>query len=202
MRGRYSLLSRASHGLGARHRGDCGGQNRCRACLNGPIDLSDSASPVTSLRPHRRPPCPSGLPLCPRQPFTTLVGDSPRYSPTQCGSTEPPTLRDALAPLRRYGHPPAPTPAGNCPPRASHFPGGQRTTVGGGMQIGRAPALSRPESHLQIIWVNPDVCRLLANNLGCWQINVGSKPRILSVNLGRKSRCLQAEAPMFAGRYK
>jgi hypothetical protein len=30
---------------------DCGGQDRCRACLNGPIDLTDSAQPVISLRP-------------------------------------------------------------------------------------------------------------------------------------------------------
>jgi hypothetical protein len=69
------------------------------------------------------------------------------------------------------------------------------------MQIRCAPALRRPESRLQLIWVGPDVCRLLANNLGCLQINVGSRRRILSVNLGRKSGCLQAEAPMFAGRY-
>jgi len=54
---------------------------------------------------------------------------------------------------------------------------------------------------LQTIWVGPDVCRLLADNLGCWQINVGSRPRILSVNLGRESGCLQVGAPMFAGRY-
>jgi hypothetical protein len=48
---RYSPVGRTSHGLGARHRGDCGGQGRCRACLNGPDDLTDSAQPVTSLRP-------------------------------------------------------------------------------------------------------------------------------------------------------
>ena len=34
-------------------------------------------------------------------------------------------LRD-LRPLRRYGPTHAPTPAGDYPPRASHFPGGQR----------------------------------------------------------------------------
>ena len=48
---RYFPVGRALHGLGARHRGDCGGQDRCRACLNGPLDLTDSACPVTSLRP-------------------------------------------------------------------------------------------------------------------------------------------------------
>jgi hypothetical protein len=65
--------------------------------------------------------------------------------------------------------------------------------------------LSKPpcESNccLQVIWVRPDVCGLLANNLGCSQINVGLRPRILSFNLGRKLRYLQAEASMFAGRY-
>ena len=50
-RGRYSPVGRASHGLGARHRGDCGGQDRCRVCLNGPFDLTDSPQSVTSL-PH------------------------------------------------------------------------------------------------------------------------------------------------------
>jgi hypothetical protein len=48
---RYFPVGRASHGLGARHRADCGGRDRCRACLNGPLDLTDSAQPVTSLRP-------------------------------------------------------------------------------------------------------------------------------------------------------
>ena len=47
---RYSPVGRAAHGLGARHRGDCGGRDRCRACLNGPYDLTDRARPVTSLR--------------------------------------------------------------------------------------------------------------------------------------------------------
>ena len=49
-RERYSRVGRASHGLGARHRVDCGGQSRCRACLNGPNHLTDSVQPVTSLR--------------------------------------------------------------------------------------------------------------------------------------------------------
>jgi len=39
----YSPVGRASHGLGARYRGDCGGQSRCRACLSGPDGLADSA---------------------------------------------------------------------------------------------------------------------------------------------------------------
>jgi len=47
---RYFPVGRATHGLGVRHRADCGGRDRCRACLNGPIDLADSAQPVTSLR--------------------------------------------------------------------------------------------------------------------------------------------------------
>ena len=70
-----------------------------------------------------------------------------------------------------------------------------------GLQIGGAPVLPQPESRLQIIWASPVVCRLLADNLGCWQNNVGLRPPILSINLGRKSRCLQAGARMFAGRY-
>jgi hypothetical protein len=41
------------------------------------------------------------------------------------------------------------------------------------MQIGCGPALQRPESRLQLMWISQDVCRLLA------------------INLGRKSRCLQ-----------
>jgi hypothetical protein len=90
-RERYFALGRASHGAGARHRADCGGQDRCRACLNGPLDLTDSASPVTSFRPHRRPPKPPRLPPLRRQVFTTLVGDSPRDSPTKRVSAEPPT---------------------------------------------------------------------------------------------------------------
>ena len=53
--------------------------------------------------------------------------------------------------------------------------------------------------HLQIMWVRTDVCRLLSINLGCWQNNVGLRPPILSINLGRKSRSLQVGAPMFAG---
>ena len=48
---RYFPVGRALHGLGARHRVDCGGRDRCRACLNGPFDLTDSAWLVTSLRP-------------------------------------------------------------------------------------------------------------------------------------------------------
>ena len=48
-RERYSPVGRASHGLGARYREDCGGRDRCRACLNGPDDLTDSRQPVTSF---------------------------------------------------------------------------------------------------------------------------------------------------------
>jgi len=46
------------------------------------------------------------------------------------------------------------------------------------MQIGCAPVLPQPERRLQIIWVGPDVCRLL------------------SITLGRKLGCLQAGARM------
>ena len=54
-RERYSRVGRASHGLGARHRVDCGGQSRCRACLNGSDDLTDCAQPVTSFQPAADP---------------------------------------------------------------------------------------------------------------------------------------------------
>jgi len=47
---RYFSVGRAPHGLGARYRVDCGGQDRCRTCLNGSIGLTDSDQPVTSLR--------------------------------------------------------------------------------------------------------------------------------------------------------
>ena len=89
-RGGYSPVGRASHGLGARYREDCGGRDRCRACLNGPLGLTDSAQLVTALRPAAGH-YPPGL--CPfrRQMFTTLVGDSPRYSPTKRGCAEPST---------------------------------------------------------------------------------------------------------------
>ena len=94
---RYFPVGRAPHGLGARHRGDCGGQDRCRACLNGPIDLTDFARSVTSLRPAAGHYTPPGL--CPfrRQVFTTLVGDSPLYSPTKRGFAEPSTTTNTGA---------------------------------------------------------------------------------------------------------
>ena len=55
----YSPAGRASHGLGARYRCDCGGQSRCRACLNGSDGLTDSAQPVILLRLAARLPTPS-----------------------------------------------------------------------------------------------------------------------------------------------
>jgi hypothetical protein len=63
---------------------------RCRACLNGPLALTDSAQPVTSLRLAASHYTPG---LCPfrREVFTTLVGDSPRYSPIKRGRAEPST---------------------------------------------------------------------------------------------------------------
>ncbi len=56
-RERYFSVGRASHGLGAWHREDCGGQSRCRACLNGSDDLTDSAQLVTpsTRRRHHIP---------------------------------------------------------------------------------------------------------------------------------------------------
>ena len=90
-RERYSPVGRAAHGLGARHRADCGGRDRCRACLNGPNDLTESAQPVTPPSIPCRSLHPPGLCHFRRQVFTTLVGDSPRYSPTKCGFAEPST---------------------------------------------------------------------------------------------------------------
>ena len=86
---RYFPVGRAPHGLGARHRGDCGGQDRCRAFLNGSDDLTDSARPVTYFD---SPPAPNTLlPPFHRQVFTTLVGDSPRHSPNKRRFVEPST---------------------------------------------------------------------------------------------------------------
>ena len=63
---RYSSVGRAPHGLGARHREDCGGRDRCRACLNGPDDLADSHRVVTLPRRSERRSAPrTGDPLTP-----------------------------------------------------------------------------------------------------------------------------------------
>ena len=72
---RYFPVGRAAHGLGVRHRADCGGQDRCRACLNGTIGLADSAQPVTSLRSAAEHPYPRARLPFRRQVFTTFVGD-------------------------------------------------------------------------------------------------------------------------------
>jgi len=45
--GRYFPVGRAAHGCGARYRGDCAGQSRCRACLSGSDDLADSVQSFT-----------------------------------------------------------------------------------------------------------------------------------------------------------
>jgi hypothetical protein len=85
---RYSPVGRASHGLGARHRVDCGGQSRCRAFLNGPDDLTDSAQPVTSLRPAADLTpfgfSPSPVPRLhhPRWRFSTLFTENARVPET------------------------------------------------------------------------------------------------------------------------
>jgi hypothetical protein len=42
----YLLSGRATHGLGAWQRLDCGGRGRCHACLNGPDGLTDSTHNV------------------------------------------------------------------------------------------------------------------------------------------------------------
>jgi len=89
---RYFSVGRATHGLGARHREDCGGQSRCRACLNGSDGLTDSSQPVILLRLAAHLPTPPGLYPFQRQVFTTLVGDSPRYSPTKRRFAEPSTF--------------------------------------------------------------------------------------------------------------
>jgi hypothetical protein len=54
---------------------------------------------------------------------------------------------------------------------------------------------------MQTIWADPDVCRLAAANLGCWQCNVGRGGRMLSVNPSRNWRCLQVEGRMFQGEH-
>jgi hypothetical protein len=51
------------------------------------------------------------------------------------------------------------------------------------MQIGCAPALLRPESRLQIIWVGPDVCALVASNVGPVAGIVVPGYRIVAVNV-------------------
>ena len=51
------------------------------------------------------------------------------------------------------------------------------------------------------MWAGPDVCGLLADNVGSLANNLGPMPRILSANLGWKSRCLRVGPRMFAGRY-
>ena len=52
------------------------------------------------------------------------------------------------------------------------------------------------------MWASADVCGLLAVNLGSLANNLGPAPRILSINLGQKLRCLRVRPRMFAGRYK
>ncbi len=83
-RERYSPVGRAPHGLGARHREDCGGRDRCRACLNGPNDLTDRTQPVTSLRSAANPttfwhsPVPEPRIHHPRWRFSALFTDKAR----------------------------------------------------------------------------------------------------------------------------
>ena len=88
---RYFPVGRALHGLGARHREDCGGRDRCRACLNGPNHLTDSAQPVTSLRPAADL-ITFWLSPSPSPEFTALAGDSPRCSPEKRAFQKPFTV--------------------------------------------------------------------------------------------------------------
>ena len=87
---RYSPVGRASHGLGARHRVDCGGQSRCRAFLNGPDQLADRAYLVIPVTPCPPPKTPPVHPLQ-RRVFATLNGDNPRHSPNKCSFSTPST---------------------------------------------------------------------------------------------------------------
>jgi hypothetical protein len=98
-RGGYSPVGRASHGLGARYREDCGGRDRCRACLNGPLGLTDSAQPVTSLRPAADIII-FWLSPSPSPEFTVLAGDSPRCSPKKRAFRKPSTFMPCTRPRR------------------------------------------------------------------------------------------------------
>jgi hypothetical protein len=83
------------HGLGVRYRKDCGGPGRCRTCLNGTDRLPHRAAFViswritTSLRPYKT--LARLLRLATKRLFTTLDGDSARYSPTKRRFGPPPT---------------------------------------------------------------------------------------------------------------
>ena len=50
--------------------------------------------------------------------------------------------------------------------------------------------------------VRPDDCRLVANNSGSVANNLGLTPSIDADNSGSKSRCLQVEPIINAGRYR
>jgi hypothetical protein len=92
---RYLRAGRAMHGLGVRYRKDCGGRGRCRTCLNGTDRLPHRAAfvtgrpivtaPTSLQNPRQR------LPLTTKLLFTTLDGDSPRYSPAKRRFGEPST---------------------------------------------------------------------------------------------------------------
>jgi len=89
---RYSPVGRVSHGLGARHRVDCGGQSRCRAFLNGPADLADCAQLVTPATRCPHPNTPPHNPPFQRPIFASLNGDNPPYSPNRRSFPTPSTM--------------------------------------------------------------------------------------------------------------
>ena len=57
------------------------------------------------------------------------------------------------------------------------------------------------QRRLQLMWVGADVGGLVAVNVGSFANNLGPRPPLFAVNLGRKSRCLWVGGRMFVGRY-
>lgn len=45
------------------------------------------------------------------------------------------------------------------------------------------------------MWAQPDVCRLVANNLGSFAVNVGYTPSIVAINLGNFRPMIAGRAP-------
>lgn len=61
---------------------------------------------------------------------------------------------------------------------------------------------NRSVTRSHIIWVRADDCRLVANNPGSVANNLGLIPSVEADNSGSKSRCLQVEPIINAGRYR
>jgi hypothetical protein len=53
----------------------------------------------------------------------------------------------------------------------------------------------------QPMWAEPDVCGLLAQNVGPFAQNVGPKDLLFAANVGRVARRLWARKITFVGRY-